>query len=471
MFPFLHESGVMARLEKSITGEAVDASEFPYHIPSTGRAGWAADSQAPLQNVKGEIIGVIGMVREITDQRHADDSLLAAKDAAEAANRAKSQFLANMSHELRTPMTAIMGFSDILMMSPEALPPEQQEFLQGIQRNSQALLRLIDDILDLSRIEADRLPVEKTDCALQEVIDDALSAVQTQAQGKGLSLDVDYQFPVPKTIYTDRARLRQILLNLLGNAIKFTERGGVRANVRWLPEGEGTRRMQFAVTDTGIGIPPDKLEEIFKPFVQVDGSVTRRYGGAGLGLTISQRLAKALGGSIEVTSQLGQGSTFTLTIDAGPMTRACMAGSQAEQSRSERPPAPPAPPVRGRVLFAEDDSGAQDVIRFYLKGVGVEVDTADNGHLACEMAEQSQAEGRPYDLILMDIQMPIMGGYEATRWLRQHGWRGPIVALTAFAMAGDREKCLAAGCDDYLTKPIAPQALKDVATRYLSALG
>jgi PAS domain S-box-containing protein len=481
LFPFLLESGVITRLQECLDGKAFNSSEFPFHVPSSGFAGWVSSTQAPLRNSKGEIIGVIGTVRDVTEQKRAEVTLRVAKEAAEAASRAKSEFLANMSHELRTPMTAIMGFADILMMSSPLSPDEQQEFLEGIQSNSQALLRLIDDILDLSRIEADRMPVEKADCPLQDVIDEVVAAVRTKAGEKGLSLTVNYQLPLPKTIYTDRDRLRQILLNLVGNAIKFTECGGIRISVCCLREGNGTGRMQFAVSDTGIGIPQDKINDIFQPFVQVDGSLTRRYGGTGLGLGISQRLAKVLGGDIAVTSQLGQGSTFNVTIDAGILKTFCTAGFPEGSGGKptlaptrQAPPTQQAPPpqqtsaLHGRVLFAEDYSDVQHLIRFHLTGMGLEVDMADNGGTACEMVEQSRAEGNPYDLILMDIQMPVMDGFEATRWLRRQGWEGPVVALTAFAMVGDREKCLSAGCDDFITKPLTPQELKDVVTRYIS---
>ena len=373
-----------------------------------------------------------------------------------------------MSHEIRTPMTAILGFSDLLA-SPNLPYQEQREFLAGIQRNGKALLELISDILDLSRIEADRLTLDRVDCPLQQIIDDVLSVVQVRAEQKGLALEVDYAFPLPETIHTDPVRLRQVLTNLIGNAVKFTEHGAVRITVRCTRETDGSGRMQFAISDTGIGIPADKIGDLFQPFTQVDGSATRRYGGTGLGLAISRRLAKALGGDVEVTSQLGKGSTFTLTIDAGSLKGVRMLQSPQVPSTAEEEPSSTEHevPLHGRVLLAEDVPDVYVVLRQILQKMNLEVEIAEDGRLACEMAEKSQAEGRPFDLILMDIQMPKMNGYEATRWLRQHGWKGPIVALTAHALVGDREKCLAAGCDDYIAKPITAKGLRDVLARYL----
>ena len=229
------------------------------------------------------------------------------------------------------------------------------------------------------------------------------------------------------------------------------------------------RACEFAVSDTGIGIPAEKIGELFQPFMQADASASRRYGGTGLGLAISKRLAKALGGDIEVASELGKGSTFTLTIDAGPLDGVADAASvrRPAAERENRRHGQQEPPLRGRVLLVEDDPDIQRIVRLLLRKMNLEVEMADDGQTACDMAEKSKAEGRPYDLILMDIQMPGMNGYEATRWLRQHGWQGPIVALTAHAMAGDREKCLAAGCDDYIAKPCLAVGLRDLLSRYL----
>jgi two-component system, sensor histidine kinase and response regulator len=278
-------------------------------------ASWLSVSVYSIQ--KGFFVAAFD---NITDRKRAEAELRAATRAAQAANRAKSEFLANMSHEIRTPMTAIIGFSDLLA-TPNLSHDEQCEFLEGIRTNGAALLELIGDILDLSRIEADKLTLDVIDCPLSQIINDLLAVVQVRATEKQLNLKVDCEYPLPERIHTDPLRLRQILVNLVGNAVKFTDHGEVRITIRCLPRTNETMRMQFAVSDTGIGIPADKIGEIFQPFTQADTSASRRYGGTGLGLAISHRLAKALEGDIQVSSEPGKGSTFTLTVDCGRFLR------------------------------------------------------------------------------------------------------------------------------------------------------
>lgn len=422
----------------------------------------------PTFDENHEVTGFIEVVEDITDRKSTEDQLRQAKDAAEAANRAKSAFLANMSHELRTPMTAILGFTDLLLL-PNLPRHEQQEFLETIQRNGKALLELINDVLDLSRIETGNVAVQKTDCVLEEIIEDAVATAKVRAVEKGLELRVDRQGPLPDHIHTDPLRLRQILVNLLGNAVKFTERGEISLSVQLLLASTGPARMQFTVADTGIGIPSQAMFNLFQPFMQSDSSASRRHGGTGLGLAISKHLANALGGDIEVASELGQGSRFVLTIEVGSLdTVGTYGGSPASPTANVQASYPnSAQSLSGRVLLAEDVSDIQVLVARTLRGMNLQVDVAENGKRACEMAAASKTQGKPYDIILMDIQMPGMNGYEATQWLRHHNWQGPIVAVTAHAMIGDREKCEAAGCDDYIAKPLAATVLRDILARYL----
>lgn len=318
----------------------------------------------------------------------------------------------------------------------------------------------------LSHIEADRLHVEQVPCRLQPILDNVLAVVRLRAADKGLHLQLICRLPLPETCHTDPVRLRQILVTLLEHAVEFTEQGEVNLTVRALAGGA---RLQFAVTDTGRGIPADQLADVFHPSVQVDSTLSRRDGGTGLSLASAQRLAQALGGQLEVASELGRGSTFSLTIEAAvppgsslPPAPPTRAGGRAASAVDE-----PARGLHGRVLVVDDSTDNQNVIRLLLKKRKLAVDVADDGHTACELAERSQADGHPYDLILMDIRMPQLSGLEATRRLRQQGWRGPIVALTAYVMAGEREKCLQAGCDDHLAKPLSMSEFQAILQRYL----
>jgi len=385
---------------------------------------------------------------------------------ANAANRAKSEFLANMSHEIRTPMTAIIGFSDLLRQETVA-PVDRDEYIGIIQENGRVLLQLINDILDLSKIEAGGTAVEHLPCSPWQIATEVCSLLRVRAEAKSLAINVQYHHPLPETVLTDPTRLRQILVNLVGNAIKFTEHGSVRLDVSFLPTPRPT--LTVAVSDTGLGILPESLPKLFKPFSQADSSMSRRFGGTGLGLAISQRLAEMLGGKIRVESVPGQGSKFTLSITVGLPPGVAML--EAAPSVPEKPAPPQETPgaLSGRVLLAEDGVDNRRILTLILAKAGLKVDVAVNGREACSMAEQSRGAGTPYDLILMDIQMPEMDGYEATRRLRQSGWSEPIVALTAHATTGDRQRCLEAGCDDYLSKPVTRQRLLEVVGQHLAA--
>jgi CheY-like chemotaxis protein/nitrogen-specific signal transduction histidine kinase len=392
--------------------------------------------------------------------------LLAAKEQAEIASRAKSDFLARMSHEVRTPLTAILGFADMLM-DPAQTPAERAECVRTIRRNGEHLLGLVNDILDISKIEAGKVRVERIDCDAAALAADVCGLLNERARGKGLYLRLDRNASPPLMVKTDPLRLRQVLVNLIGNAIKFTERGGVvvRLEVVGGTGAESECELRFEVEDTGIGMTPEQAARVFSAFEQADSSTARRFGGSGLGLSISRRFARLMGGSISVVSLPGKGSTFTLMLR-------CEHGSgEAREAPRLREHAEPgegaAARLAGRILLVEDGPDNQRLISLLLCKAGAEVDVAGNGRIAIEMAATSRAQGRPYGLILMDMQMPELDGFAATELLRERGWKEPIVAITALAMSGDREKCLAAGCDDYLTKPIDRGALMSTCAQHM----
>jgi signal transduction histidine kinase/CheY-like chemotaxis protein len=377
------------------------------------------------------------------------------REAALAADRAKSNFLANMSHEIRTPMTAVLGYTEMLFEEGdlERAPRHRVAMLQTIRRNGEHLLELINDILDLSKIDAGGMTVEQIPCAPVRLVLDVVELMQTRANDRGISLTTCCAEDLPIEIDSDPTRLRQILVNLVGNAIKFTSTGGVRIETRWNTE---TKSCEFDIVDSGIGIKPEHVGRLFRPFSQGDTSTTRNYGGTGLGLAISKRLAGLLGGDIVlVETTLGLGSTFRLSI-AAPHA---VFEQAAEASAPPAPEPTPKPvlqslPLGTRVLVADDGPDNQRLIRHFLSKAGAEVVVVDNGQSAVDEALQRVAADNPYDVIVMDMQMPILDGYEATRLLRTKGYSGRIMALTAHAMASDRKVCLDAGCDDYLTKPI-----------------
>jgi CheY-like chemotaxis protein/nitrogen-specific signal transduction histidine kinase len=375
-----------------------------------------------------------------------------ARREADAASRAKSEFLANMSHEIRTPMTAILGFTELLAES-EPTPEERRKHLATVRRNGEHLLAIINDILDLSKIESGRLDVEAVAVRPRAIIDEVITLLATRAEGKGIALDPMVDSDVPAVVRTDPVRLRQVLVNLAGNAVKFTEAGSVRISAERDPAD--ANRLRFAVTDTGIGISAEKITQIFQPFAQADSSTTRTYGGTGLGLAISGRLVAMLGGELAAKSEVGRGSTFTFSI------RAPVVASEEHAPPRTLESLPPEGPVTrgGRVLLAEDGLDNQRLIWLVLEKAGYIVDIAENGAIALERALVEWRAGTPYDVILMDMQMPEMDGYTATQRLREEGYEGQIVALTAHAMARDRDRCLAAGCDEFASKPIDRRSL------------
>ena len=413
--------------------------------------------------------------------RATNTDLVIARDRAEAANRAKSQFLANMSHEIRTPMTAIVGYADT-MLEPDQTLSDRHDALQTIRRNASHLLELINEILDLSKIEAEKMTVERVRTDLPALLSDVASMMRPRMAAKGLRFELDISSPIPRYVTTDPLRLRQVLVNLLGNALKFTEAGEVRLQTTCEPSEDGSgSTCRFAVRDTGIGISPEQRARLFQPFAQADESMTRRFGGSGLGLTISLRLAHLMGGDVTVDSTPGKGSTFTVRVETGALDGVEMFDGNLSEAilpaiggtgLDNRKAASNAAKVNlhARILVVEDGPDNQRLISMHLRKAGAEVTIAENGRIGVDNVLAAAAEGTPFDLVLMDMQMPVLDGYGATSELRARGQSAlPIVALTAHAMADDRAKCLNAGCTDYLTKPIEKAVLLRVVAGYLPA--
>ena len=421
---------------------------------------------SPVRNEQGDLIGISQIARDIRELRAWEQALRLAKAASDTANQAKSEFLANMSHEIRTPMAAILGFNDVLSQTVDR--PDEIDAVQTIRRNGEYLLELINDILDLSKIEAGRFELEQLEVSPVKLIADVITLMRVRARARGLDLKLEYATEVPESIHTDPTRVRQILINLIGNAIKFTEQGSVRFVVRLRQEPDQPARLQFDVIDTGIGMTEDQIGKLFRPFTQADSSTTRKYGGTGLGLSICHRLIPLLGGTVTVTSQPGSGTTFTVTIVTGDIqnTRLIIPGIEAASLPVIAEPIGPELPQAARILLAEDGPDNQRLIKYVLNKAGLEVVCVENGDAACELALSSAALGAPFDLILMDMQMPVLDGYSATRRLRGLGYTRPIIALTAHAMSGDRQKCLDAGCDDYTVKPINRELLLSIVIDY-----
>jgi PAS domain S-box-containing protein len=399
----------------------------------------------PLRDRKGEITGGICIATDITEGWLAKKELERAKDAAEAANRAKSTFLANMSHEIRTPMNGILGMTELVLDTD--LTAEQREYLRMVKTSADALLIIINDILDYSKMEAGKFHLDPTDFPLRDTVRDAVRTLEARARQKGLKLTLQVEPDVPDMLVGDPERLRQVVLNLVGNALKFTERGEVAVRVRNQAHAGNRITLHFAVADTGIGIEAAKVQTIFQPFMQADGSTTRKYGGTGLGLSISSQLVEMMNGRIWAESEFGRGSTFQFTAEFE-------LGTWIEATPV--PEATPIPFVGGRrlrVLLAENNVVNQRLAVGLLEKHGHAVVVALNGRETV-----AAWESQPFDVVLMDVQMPEMDGLEAAAAIRAReagsGTRTLIVAVTAHVINGDRERCLAAGMDGYLTKPL-----------------
>jgi PAS domain S-box-containing protein len=425
------------------------SSEFEFSHKSGKRCWWSVDA------VKLSDTRYLGFTKDITTRKRTEEQLLQAIAAAEAANTAKSRFLANMSHEIRTPMNGMIGLIELLLGTK--LTEEQREYAELIKLSGKNLVQLLSDILDLSKIEAHKIELETRNFDLRTEVNGIINLLSLHAQGKGLTLSARIDPDVPLQLLGDAGRLRQILNNIIGNAIKFTANGYVLLHIRKDAENEEQTTLRFLVTDTGIGVAADKLEKIFEPFTQADSSSTRHFGGTGLGLAIARQLAELMGGTIGVESVEGTGTTFWFTVVL---------------TKQQNLPLPSPPPLDAgtknplkqgevewnttslRLLLAEDDSINQHMTKLFLTKSGYQVDVANNGREALKLLEEND-----YAVVLMDCMMPVLSGYEATAIIRDpaspvRNHSIPVIALTANAMRDDRNSCLAAGMDDYLAKPI-----------------
>ncbi|MEZ6133009.1 MAG: response regulator [Planctomycetaceae bacterium] len=422
---------------------------------------------SPLAGNDGEKRGVMVTFDDVTVLEQNKIELSEARDEAEAANRAKSHFLANMSHEIRNPMNAIVGFTDILRRGMADSEETRRDYLNTIHTSGTHLVGLINDILDLSKIESGKMELEICECRPYLLMNEVVSVLKMKALEQGLTLEHEIVSVIPETIQSDPTRLRQILMNLIGNAIKFTSTGGVRILAEALTT-EGRPQLRFSVVDTGIGMSPEQCGRVFEEFVQADSSVTRRFGGTGLGLAISRRLTEALGGEVTVTSVEGQGTTFAFTVNTGEIANVPLIDNQSAAAMlQQRQPTEhlelsvhfrPA-----RVLVTDDTPANRQLVGLVLRRSGLTVDEAENGLQAFEKATTEN-----YDLILMDMQMPVMDGFTATQKLRSAGITVPVLALTANVMQSDRDRCQAAGCNDFLTKPIDIDKVLQTLSQYLA---
>ncbi|CAN5372032.1 hypothetical protein BH09VER1_BH09VER1_06000 [soil metagenome] len=434
-------------------------------VRSDGTVIWISVNGVPAFDANGNWCGYRGAGLDITARKESAQALIREKEAANAAVQAKSQFLAMMSHEIRTPLNSVLGFADLLAES--SLLPTQREHVEIIRNSGDALLVLLNDILDFSRLESARLAIDIGSVNLRDCLQQVLDLYRPAVEQKKIALTLEIDSLVPKYLQTDRARLRQILLNLVGNAVKFTEEGSinVRVTVRSTqsPDSHGTIRIE--VSDTGIGIPENKQGLLFQPFSQVDSSATRRFGGTGLGLAICKRLGELLGGVVGLKESGARGSCFYLNLPDLP------APDPVSSAAAEKPREPLFPVASGsfkavRVLVVEDNRINRILAQKMLSSLGVESHSAENGQQCVDLHREV-----PFDIILMDVQMPLVDGLEATRLIREldrhrPGVKPVVVALTADAMIGDRERCLAAGMDDYLSKPIRLDALAALIERY-----
>ena len=450
-------------LGRALKGEIIDGVEVLVKPQNAGYRRLRISAR-PIENSDGNIVGAVVAAHDVTELHQSQQELLAAKETAEAASRAKGDFLANMSHEIRTPMTSIIGYADLLSTT-ERSQEERQEFVHTIRRNGEHLLNLINDLLDLSKIDAGKMTVEHISVSPEKILAEVESPMRVFAAEKNVDFVIERRGLIPESVQTDPTRIRQVLLNLVSNAIKFTTAGFVRITLSF---DANSRMLTYSVQDSGIGLTDEQQGSLFQPFMQADASTTRRFGGTGLGLALSKRLVEMLGGTLTVQSKAGQGSTFSFSIHDypnhlanvdRPSAAAVELGSHELVQR-----------VNARVLLAEDAADNRRLVTIFLEQAGMSVDHAVNGRVAVDKALAAASVGMPYDAILMDMQMPELDGYGATRELRAKGLtKVPVIAFTAHAMESERRRCTDAGCDGFVTKPVNPIELIGTIARHVSA--